>query len=130
MMRRRFALAVLLLATSGPLPAQAQYINSPSPDGTSFCLSMARSGGGTVVTNSCSFTVEFTFCWKSPNQSSWGTGLDCDRQSFGAASVGPNGQAGITHSSSGTLFMAACKAPRFPYNARFSGYSIVLERCN
>jgi hypothetical protein len=76
--------------------------------------------------NSCSFPVNYSFCWLGVNKNSWASHFNCELQRFGAGKVGAGGSSLV--GSGNRVFFGGCEDPAFPTDSRWTG-SGVEARC-
>lgn len=127
MMLRVALLAIVAIASfTAPTPILMMAPSRAQTGSLQSCIGHPKLG---VLTNSCSYDIEITFCYDDPNPSSFATGLDCRKQSFGAATVKARSWAGITSSGKGRLNIAACKAPAFPVDPHWDGATVRARAC-
>jgi hypothetical protein len=79
--------------------------------------------------NTCDFKVWYTYCGYRPKESSWLTGMSCEKQSFGSDSVSP-GRTSASHTKGvESIHWIACKEPAWALDAEFVPGQGIKGRC-
>ena len=79
--------------------------------------------------NSCGYKVWYTYCAYKPKPSSWLTGMDCEKQSFGTDLVGANRESAAHTKGAEMLYWFACKDPAWPLDSEYVPGQGVRSRC-
>jgi hypothetical protein len=74
--------------------------------------------------NSCNYPVHYSYCAYRPKSDSWLTILDCEKQQFGSAEVGPNRQSAAHTKGAESIHWFACKNPAWALDKSFDGGQI------
>jgi hypothetical protein len=95
----------------------------------SHCIQPDFGGLFGGMKNTCNFKVWYTYCGYRPKESSWLTGMNCEKQSFGSDSVSP-GRTSASHTKGvEMLYWLACKEPAWTVDAEFVPGQGLRGRC-
>jgi hypothetical protein len=95
----------------------------------SHCIQPDFGGLYGGMKNTCDFKVWYTYCGYRPKESSWLTGMSCEKQSFGSDSVSP-GRTSASHTKGvEMLYWIACKEPAWTVDTEFVPGQGVRGRC-
>jgi hypothetical protein len=95
----------------------------------SHCIQPDFGGLYGGMKNTCDFKVWFTYCGYRPKESSWLTGMNCEKQSFGSDSVSP-GRTNASHTKGvEMLYWFACKEPAWTVDSEFVLGQGIRSRC-
>jgi hypothetical protein len=96
----------------------------------SHCIQPDFGGLYGGMKNTCSFKVWYTYCGYRPKESSWLTGMNCEKQSFGSDSVSP-GRTSASHTKGvEMLYWIACKEPAWTVDTEFVPGQGLRGRCH
>jgi hypothetical protein len=95
----------------------------------SHCIQPDFGGLYGGMKNTCDFKVWYTYCGFRPKESSWLTGMSCEKQSFGSDSVSP-GRTSASHTKGvESIHWIACKEPAWALDAEFVPGQGIKGRC-
>jgi hypothetical protein len=96
----------------------------------SHCIQPDFGGLYGGMKNTCDFKVWYTYCGYRPKESSWLTGMSCEKQSFGSDSVSP-GRTSASHTKGvESIHWIACKEPAWTVDTEFVEGQGIKGRCH
>lgn len=97
---------------------------------TSQCVQITDEGNYGRIRNNCSYKIEVKACgYKAKKGTTYDSGMNCEKQSFGAYSIGGN-QAATAHTKNvEQLYWYACKSPASVVGAKFVAGEGIRASC-
>jgi len=107
-----------LVAPPPDMSDKQHVIWSEHPDGKCINLLPYDGPGFGGFANSCNYRIEMHYCIADfveyPGAMNWGSSFQCEKQQFGALTVGPNSKVGAHTRGGKSVQWYACKSPDLP----------------